>query len=91
MTIFTILSYVLSSFPFICAAETGDGASKTIYYVMGAIGFVLTIAVDVFRLILHYKQAKSDGVITKEEAEQLEKDATKIVDDLKGNGKEDNL
>ena len=75
-----IISWVGSVVTLICAGLTTSEAMQIALYALGIISALVSLA---FNIYVWYKKAKADGVITKEELEELDDIVTKGIKDIK--------
>lgn len=86
-----IIAYITSAIPIILSTEIDDVVWKWIIRILGIISFLITIAIDGYRLYRNVKKAKADGVITEKEQKEIDESVDQLANDLKSGGKDDKI
>lgn len=98
----TVLSYAGAGLSALAGALSVNEIAQIVLLIVGILGGLVTLGLNVWKAVDKYKEAKKDGEITTEEKEEIEKeiadamariekladDAKTLKDSLKGEGGE---
>lgn len=84
-----IIAYITSAIPIILSTEIDDVVWKWVIRILGILSFIITLAIDGYRLYRSVKKAKEDGVITEKEQKEIDEAVDQLANDLKSGGKDD--
>lgn len=85
------IAYITSAIPIILSTEIDDIVWKWVIRILGILSFIITIAIDVYRLYRSVKKAKADGVITEKEQKEIDESVDQLANDLKSGSKNDTI
>ena len=80
----SLLAYTCSALTAYAGLASTDEGARVVYLVLGAISCAVTIALNVWDLLVKIRQARADGVITKKERKAIEDEAKRALEELKG-------
>lgn len=80
----SLLAYMCSALTAYAGLASTDEVARVVYLVLGAISCAVTLALNVWDLLVKIRQARADGIITKEERKAIEDEAKRALEELKG-------
>ena len=80
----SLLAYTCSALTAYAGIASTDEVARVVYLVLGAISCAVTLALNVWDLLVKIRQARADGVITKKERKAIEDEARRALEELKG-------
>ena len=80
----SLLAYMCSALTAYAGLASTDEVARVVYLVLGAISCAVTLALNVWDLLVKIRQARADGVITKKERKAIEDEAKRALEELKG-------
>ena len=80
----SVLAYMCSALTAYAGLASTDEVARVVYLVLGAISCAVTLALNVWDLLVKVRQAKADGVITKKERKAIEDEPKRALEELKG-------
>lgn len=80
----SLLAYMCSALTAYAGLASTDEVARVVYLVLGAISCAVTLALNVWDLLVKIRQARADGVITKKERKAIEDEARRVLEELKG-------
>lgn len=79
----SLLAYMCSALTAYAGLASTDEVARVVYLVLGAISCAVTLALNVWDLLVKIRKAREDGVITKKERKAIEDDARRALEELK--------
>ena len=80
----SLLAYMCSALTAYAGLASTDEVARVVYLVLGAISCAVTLALNVWDLLVKIRKAREDGVITKKERKAIEDEARRVLEELKG-------
>lgn len=80
----SLLAYMCSALTAYAGLASTDEVARVVYLVLGAISCAVTLALNVWDLLVKIRKARADGLITKEERKAIEDEAKRALEELKG-------
>ena len=80
----SLLAYTCSALTAYAGIASTDEVARVVYLVLGAISCAVTLALNVWDLLVKIRKAREDGVITKKERKAIEDEARRALEELKG-------
>ena len=80
----SLLAYMCSALTAYAGLASTDEVARVVYLVLGAISCAVTLALNVWDLLVKIRNAREDGVITKKERKAIEDEARRALEELKG-------
>ena len=80
----SLLAYTCSALTAYAGLASTDEVARVVYLVLGAISCAVTLALNVWDLLVKIRKAREDGVITKKERKAIEDEARRALEELKG-------
>lgn len=79
----SLLAYMCSALTAYAGIASTDEVARVVYLVLGAISCAVTLALNVWDLLVKIRQARADGVITPKERKAIEDEAKRALEELK--------
>lgn len=80
----SLLAYTCSALTAYAGLASTDEVARVVYLVLGAISCAVTLALNIWDLLVKIRKAREDGVITKKERKAIEDEARRALEELKG-------
>lgn len=79
----SFIAYTCSALTAYAGIASTDEVARVVYLVLGAISCAVTLALNVWDLLVKIRKAREDGVITKKERKAIEDEAKRALEELK--------
>ena len=80
----SLLAYMCSALTAYAGLASTDEVARVVYLILGAISCAVTLALNVWDLLVKIRKAREDGVITAKERKAIEDQAKRALEELKG-------
>lgn len=79
----SLLAYMCSALTAYAGLASTDDVARVVYLILGGVSCAVTLALNVWDLLVKIRQARADGVITKKERKAIEDEAKRALEELK--------